>query len=100
MRHRLHMTVEETEAAAKAKYGADAYVARDIRALPLATAQLEDAVAGRTLINNIKDYGKSTGAEMVSRARSRPGLRRSGSRSITRRFGPGGRSLNSAPTAR
>jgi hypothetical protein len=66
MRHRLHMTVEETEAAAKAKYGNDAYVARDIRALPLATAQLEDAIAGRTLINNIKDYGKRTGAEMVS----------------------------------
>jgi alpha-ketoglutarate-dependent taurine dioxygenase len=66
MRQRQYMTVEETEAAAKAKYGNDAYVARDIRALPLATGQLEDAIAGRTLINNIKDYGKRTGAETVS----------------------------------
>lgn len=66
LRQRQHMTVEETEAAAKAKYGNDAYVARDIRALPLATAQLEDAIAGRTLINNIKDYGKRTGADTVS----------------------------------
>jgi hypothetical protein len=65
MRHRAHMTVEETEAAAKAKYGNDAYVARDIRALPLATAHLEDAVAGRTLINNIKDYGARAGTETV-----------------------------------
>jgi hypothetical protein len=31
----------------------------------LATAQLEDAAAGRTLINNIKEYGKRTGEETV-----------------------------------
>src|SRR6185369_4911320 len=52
--------------AAKAKYGDQAMLARDIRVLPLATSQLEDAIAGRTLINNIKDYGKQTGAETVS----------------------------------
>jgi hypothetical protein len=40
-------------------------LARDIRVLPLATSQLEDAIAGRTLINNIKDYGKQTGADTV-----------------------------------
>ncbi len=66
MMHRAYMTAEETEAAAKKALGPDASIARDIRALPLATARLEDAIAGRTLINNIKDYGKSTGTETVA----------------------------------
>src|SRR5262249_52696138 len=48
---RKHMTAEETEAAAKAALGEGAELARDIRVLPLATAKLEDAIAGRTLIN-------------------------------------------------
>lgn len=66
MMRRKYLTAEETEAAAKAKYGDQAEVARDIRVLPLATARLEDAIAGRTLINSIKDYGKRTGSDMVS----------------------------------
>jgi hypothetical protein len=80
--HRKHMTVEETEAAAKEYVGMrealkgksaeeiqaaidKVAVARDIRALPLATSKLEDAIAGRTLINGIRDYGKQTGTETV-----------------------------------
>lgn len=66
MLHRKYMTAEETEAAAKAALGDDATIARDIRTLPLATAKLEDAIAGRTLINNIKDYGKRTGDDTVT----------------------------------
>lgn len=62
---RKYMESQETEAAAKAKYGDEAMLARDIRVLPLATSHLEDAIAGRTLINNIKDYGARTGAETV-----------------------------------
>lgn len=66
LRHRKYLTAEETEAAAKAKFGEQAEIARDIRALPLATAKLEDAIAGRTLIEEIRKYGKDTGSETVS----------------------------------
>src|SRR6185312_2382461 len=66
LRQRKYSSAEETEAAAKAKYGDQAELARDIRTLPLATAKLEDAIAGRTLINNIKDIGKATGDETVA----------------------------------
>jgi hypothetical protein len=63
---RKYMEAQDTEAAAKAKYGDQAMLARDIRVLPLATSQLEDAIAGRTLINEIKKYGERTGTETVS----------------------------------
>lgn len=65
MMRREYMTAEETEAAAKARLGSDAELARDIRALPLATAKLEDAIAGRKLIDGIKDYGARVGTEVV-----------------------------------
>jgi hypothetical protein len=65
LRQRKYMTIEETEAAAKAKYGDQAVVAKNIRTVALSTAELDDAVAGRTLINNIKDYGARTGADTV-----------------------------------
>lgn len=65
MMHRAYMTAEETEAAMKKGLGADVEIARDIRALPLATGKLEDAIAGRSLIENIKDYGKRTGSDTV-----------------------------------
>lgn len=66
MLKRNYLTAEETEAAAQKLLGPDAKLARDIRVLPLATAKLDDAIAGRTLIENIKDYGKRTGAETIS----------------------------------
>lgn len=66
LKGRKYMTAEETEAAMKAKYGDQAELARDIRALPMATAKLEDAIAGRTLINQIRDIGKRTGDETVA----------------------------------
>jgi hypothetical protein len=66
MKQRKYMTAEETEAAAKKALGEDAKIARDIRTLPLATAKLEDAIAGRTLIDNIKQYGKRTGEDTVA----------------------------------
>lgn len=65
MLQRKYMTAEETEAAAKKALGEEAVLARDIRALPLATARLEDAIAGRTLIDNIKETGKRSGSETV-----------------------------------
>jgi hypothetical protein len=63
---RKYMESQDTQAAAQAKYGDQAMLARDIRVLPLATSQLEDAIAGRTLINSIKEYGERTGAQTVS----------------------------------
>jgi len=65
MLRRNYLESGETEAAAKAKFGDEAMLARDIRVLPLATSKLEDAIAGRTLINNIKDYGAHTGTDTV-----------------------------------
>lgn len=62
---RKYLEAQETEAAAKAKYGDEAMLARDIRVLPLATSHLEDAIAGRTLINQIKAYGEGSGTETV-----------------------------------
>jgi hypothetical protein len=56
---------EETEAAGKAKLGEQAELARDIRTLPLATAKLEDAIAGRRMINEIRAAGQRTGQETV-----------------------------------
>lgn len=63
--HRKYLTAEETEAAAKRGLGAAAELVRDIRTLPLATARLEDAISGRTLINNIKEIGARVGDDTV-----------------------------------
>jgi hypothetical protein len=65
LKQRLHLTAEETEAAAKAKLGDETELVRNIRTLPLATAKLSEAVAGRSLINRIRDIGKQTGQDTV-----------------------------------
>lgn len=72
MLRRKYLMAEETEAAAKRALGDQAEIARDIRVLPLATGQLEDAIAGRTLINNVRDVGRRTGEETVVEG-GRPG---------------------------
>lgn len=83
MLHRKHLTAEETEAAAKAlvadrmaKAGASAeeiqaatakvQIAKDIRALPLATAKLEEAATWREMINRVEDAGKASGTPTVA----------------------------------
>ncbi|MGY4622013.1 hypothetical protein ACVWZ4_007240, partial [Bradyrhizobium sp. USDA 4472] len=82
-KQRKHLELEDTEKAIRAKVSAalekqgktpeeiaDAVgqvkVVRDIRAVNLATKQMEDAIAGRTLIENIKDVGKRTGDDTVA----------------------------------
>lgn len=82
-KQRKHVELEDTEKAIKAKVAYSlkeqgktpeevaaavdkVQVVRDIRAVNLATKQLEDAVAGRTLVENIKDVGKRTGDETVA----------------------------------
>jgi len=62
---RMHETTADTIRAAQAKFGENATVVEDIRTLPLATARLKEANAGRRLINQIRDIGKAAGADTV-----------------------------------
>jgi hypothetical protein len=68
-RLRKYLTADETENAAK---GLDdnAEVVKNIRTLPLATAKLREAIAGRELINKIRDLGKQAGVETVAEGRA------------------------------
>jgi len=65
MLRRRHLTSEETEAAGSTKFDTVANIVKDIRTLPLATARLREAVAGRALINKIKEIGRATGDDTV-----------------------------------
>lgn len=66
LKGRKHATTAETEAAAQAKFGEGAQVVRDIRTMPMAMARIEKAIAGRELVNRIKEIGQQTGQETVS----------------------------------
>lgn len=66
LKHRKHLTTAETEAAAKLKFGDKAEVVKDIRTLPLVIARLEDAIAGRTMVDDIKKIGKRTGTDVIA----------------------------------
>lgn len=66
LKQRKYLTTAETEAAMKAKFGEGAEVAKDIRAMPMAMARLERAIAGRELINQIKKLGNDIGEDLVS----------------------------------
>lgn len=65
LRRRNYLLPNETEDAAKKKFGDGATLVTDIRALPLALARLERAVAGRELINRIRVMGHEAGAKNV-----------------------------------
>jgi hypothetical protein len=77
LKQRKYLTAAETEAAAnalaKSKGGAGAQLVRDIRTMPLAMARLERAIAGRELVNQIKELGLATGMPVVSDSQ-RPGF--------------------------
>jgi hypothetical protein len=64
-RKRKYETIEETEAAVIERLGADASINRNIKVLPLVTAELERAIAGKLLIQSIKEYGSKVGIETV-----------------------------------
>jgi hypothetical protein len=70
---RKHLTPEETEAAAKERFGEGATLVQDIRALPAALARFERAIAGRELIAKIKEAGTRSGRELVSET-EKPGF--------------------------
>ena len=65
VKNRKYLTTAETEEAAQKAFGDDAHVVRDIRTLPYATMELQKAVAGKALINKIKELGRKTGEDTV-----------------------------------
>ena len=62
---RKYETAEETAAAASEALGKEMKVLNDIRVLPLVTAELQKAIAGKTLINEIKAQSKIMGVDSV-----------------------------------
>lgn len=65
VKNRKYLTTPETEAAAKAKFGEEAQVVKNIRTLNIATSRLKESIAGRALINKIKEMGKQFGEATV-----------------------------------
>lgn len=65
VKNRKYLTTPETEAAAKAKFGEKAQVVKNIRTLNIATSRLKESIAGRALINKIKEMGKQSGEATV-----------------------------------
>ena len=65
LRQRKYLTTAETEEAAS-HIDPDAMVVKDIRTLPLATGRLREAIAGRRLINAIKEVGRDQGETTVA----------------------------------
>jgi hypothetical protein len=66
LKQRKYLTAAETEAAMQAKGGE---LVRDIMTMPLAMSRLERAIAGRELVNQIKDLGRATGTPTVATGR-------------------------------
>ena len=65
LRRRKYMEAEETEAAAKRAFGDEAELVRNIRTMPLVLAKMEKAIAGRQLINQIREAGRRAGENTV-----------------------------------
>lgn len=65
-KERKYATTAESEAALKGAAGEDAEYVKNIRVMPMAMAQLERAIAGRTLVNQIRAHGKLAGEELLS----------------------------------
>lgn len=65
-KERKYATTAESEAALKGAAGDDAEYVKNIRVMPMAMAQLERAIAGRTLVNQIRAHGKLAGEELLS----------------------------------
>lgn len=62
---REHITAPETEAAAKALYGDDAHLIKDIRILPHAIYNLRRIIAARHLMDALERYGDEHGVPTV-----------------------------------
>jgi hypothetical protein len=68
LKQRKYLTSAETEAAAQGMNEEDrtASLVRNIRTMPMAMGRLEQAIAGRELVNQIKAIGRATGDEIVA----------------------------------
>ena len=73
LKQRKYLTAAETEAAMKSTLGDNAELVRDARTMPLAMARLEQAIAGRELVNQVKDFGLVAGSDLVSTSKD-PGF--------------------------
>ena len=74
LKQRKYATAAETEAAAQEHFGEGATVVRDVRTMALGIKNLEKAIAGRTLIDRIKEMGKTIGEPTVEEGgTTRPG---------------------------
>lgn len=66
LKGRKYTTAEETEAAARAHFGDNVNLVRDIRVLPHVTADLRRVTATKTLIEEIRKYGADNFTPTVS----------------------------------
>lgn len=66
LKQRKYVQAEDTEAAAKAKLGENAELVRDILTMPLAMQRMGEAIAGRELVNQLKELGQVSGDEILS----------------------------------
>lgn len=66
LKGRKYTTAEETEAAARAHFGDNVNLVRDIRVLPHVTADLRRITATKTLIEEIRKYGADNFTPTVS----------------------------------
>jgi hypothetical protein len=65
LKERKYLTVEETEAALQ-KIHPEATISRDIKSNILAMKQSRDAMAGRDMVDAVKDYSNKVGADQIS----------------------------------
>ena len=69
LKQRKYLTSEETEKAMKGLFeDQDVELIKNIRMMPRALSRLESAIAGRELINQIREVGKLTGQETTNGA--------------------------------
>jgi hypothetical protein len=66
LKRRKYETAEETEAAMKKLFGEQAGIARNARVMPLALSKLDQVIAGRELVDKIREIGKATGTDTVA----------------------------------
>ena len=66
LKTRTRVTAADSEAGMKAVLGKEATLIRNVRTMPLAMAKLERAIAGRELVNAIKDHGSKLNLPLVT----------------------------------
>lgn len=65
LKERKYLTAEESEAAAKAKYGDQVELVRNVRTLPLVLARQQRAIAAHDMIEGIRKFGQDIGDPQI-----------------------------------